>query len=132
MATAQATVKPIDEKTFRESSSAAGVRRDAVRRPAEGELPGGARGDPTGEFFVAVDEQGSLGRTPGGGKVLRCVDKDGDGKVDEVTVFAKMDHPRGLIYHDGNASGSCTRRPQRLPRRAATASPTGRRCSSPA
>ncbi len=57
---------------------------------------------PTGELFVAVDEQGSIGRTPGGGKVLRCVDKDGDGKVDEVTVFAKMDHPRGLIYQDGS------------------------------
>ncbi len=57
---------------------------------------------PTGELFVAVDEQGSIGRTPGGGKVLRCIDKDGDGKVDEVTVFAKMDHPRGLVYQDGS------------------------------
>ncbi len=56
---------------------------------------------PRGELFVAVDEQGSIGRTPGGGKVLRCVDKDGDGKVDEVTVFAKMEHPRGLVYQDG-------------------------------
>ena len=63
---------------------------------------------PSGEVFVAVDEQGRLGRTPGGGKVLRCVDRDGDGKVDQVTVFAKMDHPRGLIYQDGN-SGSCIR-----------------------
>ena len=52
-------------------------------------------------MFVAVDEQGSIGRTPGGGKVLRCVDKDGDGKVDEITVFAKMEHPRGLVYQDG-------------------------------
>jgi len=57
---------------------------------------------PTGELFIAVDEQGSVGRTPGGGKVLRCVDTDGDGKVDEVTVFAKMEHPRGLIYQDGS------------------------------
>ncbi|HJT76505.1 MAG TPA: c-type cytochrome, partial [Gemmataceae bacterium] len=52
--------------------------------------------------FVAIDEQGSIGRTPGGGKVLRCVDKDGDGKVDEVTVFARMDHPRGLVYQGGS------------------------------
>jgi hypothetical protein len=44
-----------------------------------------------------VDEQGSLGRTPGGGKVLRCLDKDG--KADKVTVFARMEHPRGLIAH---------------------------------
>ena len=56
---------------------------------------------PTGELFVAVDEQGELGRTPGGGKVLRLVDSKGTGKADQVTVFAKMDHPRGLIYQNG-------------------------------
>ena len=50
---------------------------------------------------MAVDEQGSLGRTPGGGKILRCVDENDDGKVDSVTVFAKVDHPRGLVYRDG-------------------------------
>ena len=49
--------------------------------------------EPAGAVYVAVDEQGSLGRTPGGGKILRCVDKDGDGKADDVTVFAKVDHP---------------------------------------
>ncbi len=58
---------------------------------------------PTGEVFIAVDEQGSLGRTPGGGKLLRCVDTDGDGKADQFNVFAKMDHPRGVIYQNGTA-----------------------------
>ena len=57
---------------------------------------------PSGEVFVAVDEQGSLGRTPGGGKVLRCIDKDGDGKVDDVKVFARMEHPRGVIAQNGS------------------------------
>jgi len=57
---------------------------------------------PSGELFVAVDEQGELGRTPGGGKVLRLVDSKGTGKADQVTVFAKMDHPRGLIYQNGS------------------------------
>lgn len=52
--------------------------------------------------FIAVDEQGSLGRTAGGGKVFRCVDKDGDGKAEQINVFAKMEHPRGLIYQDGS------------------------------
>ena len=56
---------------------------------------------PGGEVFVAVDEQGSLGRNPGGGRVLRCLDDDGDGKADRVNVFAKMEHPRGLIAQDG-------------------------------
>ncbi len=56
----------------------------------------------TGEVFVGVDEQGSLGKKPGGGKVLRCIDLDGDGKADQVNEFAKMDHPRGLVYDDGS------------------------------
>lgn len=56
---------------------------------------------PTGEVFIGVDDQGSLGKTEGRGKVLRCVDVDGDGRADRVNVFAKMDHPRGLIYDDG-------------------------------
>ncbi|MCA9268595.1 MAG: discoidin domain-containing protein, partial [Planctomycetales bacterium] len=57
---------------------------------------------PTGEVFVGVDEQGSLGKAPGGGKVLRCVDTDGDGRADKITTFAKMDHPRGLVYDEGS------------------------------
>ena len=32
---------------------------------------------------------------------MRCLDTDGDGKADEVNTFAKMDHPRGLIYDNG-------------------------------
>ncbi|MBM79632.1 MAG: heme-binding domain-containing protein [Planctomycetaceae bacterium] len=57
---------------------------------------------PTGEVFVGVDEQGSLGKQPGGGKVLRCIDIDGDGQADKVNEFAKIEHPRGLIYDNGS------------------------------
>ncbi len=56
----------------------------------------------TGEVFVGVDEQGSLGKEAGRGKVLRCIDTDGDGVADQINEFAKMDHPRGLIYDDGS------------------------------
>ncbi len=56
----------------------------------------------TGEVFVGVDEQGSLGKEPGRGKVLRCVDTNGDGIADQINEFAKMDHPRGLIYDNGS------------------------------
>ncbi len=105
---------------------------DIVKAPAEFEVtlygappqigyPVALSAVPTGELFIAVDEQGSLGRTPGGGKILRCIDKDGDGKVDEIKVFAKMEHPRGVIalgsavwvlhppylsvYHDDDGDG---------------------------
>ena len=105
--------------------------------------------EPGGAVYVAVDEQGSLGRTPGGGKILRCVDKDGDGKVDDVTVFAKMDHParrrlsrrQGLghapadalsVFQDADGDGVSDKQevlvtgltPARSPTAAATTPPT--------
>jgi putative membrane-bound dehydrogenase-like protein len=55
-----------------------------------------------GEVFVGVDEQGSLGKDPGRGKVVRCIDTDGDGMADKFNDFAKMDHPRGLVYDNGS------------------------------
>ena len=55
-----------------------------------------------GEVFVGVDEQGSLGKDPGRGRVVRCVDTDGDGRADKFNEFAKMDHPRGLVYDNGS------------------------------
>jgi putative membrane-bound dehydrogenase-like protein len=56
----------------------------------------------TGELFVGVDPQGSLGKKPGQGKVLRCIDVDGDGRADQINEFAKMDHPRGLFFDNGS------------------------------
>ena len=55
-----------------------------------------------GEVFVGVDEQGSLGKEAGRGRVIRCVDTDGDGRADRFNEFAKMDHPRGLVYDNGS------------------------------
>jgi len=57
---------------------------------------------PTGEVFVGVDPQGSLGKEDGQGKVVRCIDVDGDGKADKFNEFARMDHPRGLFYDNGS------------------------------
>jgi putative membrane-bound dehydrogenase-like protein len=95
--------QPIDEKTFRAAVTAPdSFDVTLFAAPPRVGYPVALAAAPTGELFVAVDEQGSIGRTPGGGKVLRCVDTDGDGKVDEVTVFARMDHPRGLVYQDGS------------------------------
>ena len=52
---------------------------------------------PTGEVFVGVDMQGSLGKEEGYGSIVRLIDKDNDGVADEHTVFAKLDNPRGVI-----------------------------------
>lgn len=55
-----------------------------------------------GEVFIGVDEQGSLGKEKDRGRVVRCLDTDGDGKADRFDDFAKMDHPRGLVFDNGS------------------------------
>jgi putative heme-binding domain-containing protein len=51
----------------------------------------------TGEVYVGVDMIGSLGKDPGKGSIVRLVDTNNDGKVDQNTTFAKVDDPRGII-----------------------------------
>jgi len=56
---------------------------------------------PTTDVFIGIDETGSLGHQPDAGRVIRAVDTKGTGHADKLTVFAKMDHPRGLVWDDG-------------------------------
>lgn len=53
---------------------------------------------PTGEVFVGVDENGSIDAKAQRGRVVRCIDKNGDGVADEFKIFAEMDSPRGLWF----------------------------------
>src|SRR5262249_31386315 len=80
---------------------------------------------PGGVVYVAVDEQGSLGRSPDGGRILRGVDRDRRGEGDDVTGFAKGENPRGVccrggsvwvmhpptlsVFHDDNSDGVADR-----------------------
>jgi putative membrane-bound dehydrogenase-like protein len=80
---------------------------------------------PTGEVFVGVDQNGSLDAKPDRGKIVRLVDTKGLGKADQVTEFAKVDSPRGLVvdgktvyclappnlyaFHDDNGTGIANR-----------------------
>lgn len=57
---------------------------------------------PTGELFVGIDEQGSLGKEAGRGRIVRAIDTNGDGVADKFNDFAKIDHPRGLIHDQGH------------------------------
>lgn len=52
---------------------------------------------PTGEVFVGVDMIGSLGKKPGKGRIVKLVDTNNDGKVDQQTTFAMVDNPRGIL-----------------------------------
>lgn len=51
----------------------------------------------TGEVYVGVDLNGSLGKGPGKGRLVKLTDRDADGVADAHTVFAPIDNPRGLI-----------------------------------
>jgi len=52
---------------------------------------------PTGEVYVGVDMIGSLGKEAGKGHILKLIDRDNDGKMDEHIVFADVDNPRGIL-----------------------------------
>jgi putative heme-binding domain-containing protein len=52
---------------------------------------------PAGEVFVGVDMIGSLGKTPGKGKIIKLLDTNQDGIADQHTTFAMVDNPRGLF-----------------------------------
>ena len=56
---------------------------------------------PDGTLYVSSDGNGSLGRDPERGRVIRLRDIDGDGRADETKVFCEVDAPRGLVWdHD--------------------------------
>jgi putative membrane-bound dehydrogenase-like protein len=75
-----------------------GFRVDVFAAPPEVNYPTCATATLTGELFVCVDRNASLQAAPEMGSVLRLVDKDGDGRAETYTIFAKMDSPRGAAW----------------------------------
>jgi putative membrane-bound dehydrogenase-like protein len=54
---------------------------------------------PDGTLYVSSDGNGSLGRKPHRGRIIRLRDTDGDGRADEAKEFVKdVDSPRGLVW----------------------------------
>src|SRR2546430_168269 len=53
---------------------------------------------PDGTLFIGCDQNGSLGREPSRGSIVRARDTNGDGRADEFKVFARMDSPRGVAW----------------------------------
>lgn len=70
--------------------------------PSAANYPVYVAASPSGDLYVSSDGNGSLGRDPGRGRVLRLRDTTGDGRADQVTEFVKnIDAPRGLVWdHD--------------------------------
>jgi putative heme-binding domain-containing protein len=51
----------------------------------------------TGEVYAGIDLNGSLGKGPGKGRIVRLVDDNKDGVADRHTLFAPIDNPRGVL-----------------------------------
>ncbi|MEY2878223.1 MAG: hypothetical protein RLZZ15_603, partial [Verrucomicrobiota bacterium] len=51
----------------------------------------------SGEVYAGVDLNGSLGKGPGKGRIVKLLDTDHDGIADRHTIFAPIDNVRGLI-----------------------------------
>lgn len=69
--------------------------------PVEANYPVFVAATADGTLFVASDGNGSLGRDPDRGRIVRLRDTDGDGTADEVKEFVDdLDSPRGLVFVD--------------------------------
>ena len=86
------------------TASAAGTPPDLVSTRFSGSdvtpCPACLCAAPTGEVFVGVDLNGSLGKGAQKGRIVRLTDANHDGVADAHTVFAEIDNPRGLISLD--------------------------------
>lgn len=51
----------------------------------------------SGDVYVGVDMIGSLGKEMGKGAIIKLIDCNGDGILDDYTVFAEVDNPRGVL-----------------------------------
>ena len=87
-----------------------GYEATVFAKPPQGGYPISVSAAVDGTIFVAIDENGSLGRErnePGHarGRVVRMRDTDGDGKADEFKTFCEVESPRGVIWDGPKGNG---------------------------
>ncbi len=80
-----------------------GYEATVFGKPPQGGYPVQVSAAIDGTIFVAIDENGSLGRDRNTaeqkpGKVVRMRDTDGDGHADEFITFCDVESPRGVIW----------------------------------
>ena len=70
--------------------------------PPEVEYPTGISAAANGDVYVSVDQNGSLGKEPGFGKIVIARDTDGDGSADTFIDFVPdLVSPRGGHFTGG-------------------------------
>lgn len=64
--------------------------------PPNADYPAAITVAANGDVYVSSDQNGSLGHKKDFGRIIRCLDKDGDGKADDFVHFVpNVDSPRG-------------------------------------
>lgn len=75
-----------------------GFRATLFANSAAANYPVFIAATPSGDLYVSSDGNGSLGRNPKRGRVIRLRDLDNDGRADETKIFCEVDAPRGLVW----------------------------------
>ena len=84
---------------LREVQAPEGFRTTIFATPNEANYPVFVAATVDGTLFVSSDGNGSLGRDPQRGRIVRLRDTDNDGHADEVKEFVgDIDSPRGLLW----------------------------------
>ncbi len=94
--------KAEEEQILKDASVPDGFDMTLFASSATANYPVYVAASPDGDLYVSSDGNGSLGRNPRRGRVLRLRDTDDDGRADEVKEFIReVDSPRGLVWdHD--------------------------------
>src|SRR5215207_4845930 len=92
---------PNEAELLKDVKVAPGFEVSLFSAPPQSNYPVFIAAAADGTLYVSSDGNGSLGRDPNRGRILRLRDTDGDGRADEVKEFAKVDSPRGLLW-DGD------------------------------
>ena len=90
-----------DAEWLKDLSLPEGFEASIFARPPAVSYPIFVSSTPDGTLYVGCDGNGSGGRDPHRGRILRLRDLDADGRADEIKVFATVDSPRGVAV-DGN------------------------------
>jgi putative membrane-bound dehydrogenase-like protein len=101
-----------DAEWLKDLSLPEGFAASIFARPPAVSYPIFVSATPDGTLFVGCDGNGSGGRDPHRGRILRLRDLDADGRADEVKVYATVDSPRGVaadgqnlyVLHPGDLS----------------------------
>jgi putative membrane-bound dehydrogenase-like protein len=91
-----------DAEWLKDLSLPEGFVASIFARPPAVSYPIFVSATPDGTLFVGCDGNGSGGRDPHRGRILRLRDLDADGRADEVKVYATVDSPRGVAVDGKN------------------------------